>query len=577
VISSISLSPLVRPARLVGTWLLVSQALLTVCPTYAQTGSVPDPPRIMYYHDGRHTLAYMYEPPMQKAEFEAVVDDIAGTSIDALMFCLGDGRTMLHDTQVGELWGDPVDRWTHLIFRRTYQNVKGLLARGLDPLRLVCDRAHEKGIRFYPTLLMQLESGVRGGRGYDLRSSAFRMDNKQLDIGAQGDLAADWPGYHCANYKHQRVRDERFAIIQEVLTKYPVDGIELQMNFWPYYFHPQEIEAGRQIMNQWIAKVHKAVKKSGATRELVISIPSSLATCRARGLDPEAWIDQGIVDVLVAETTALPEILDPNSRTIGYETWLLKDIHTLVQTARGSNCRIHATLASTLNSDRLAEAPIQMIRAAAGNYWAQGIDGLYLTQWHGNWPFDGSFYEKLRELPHPDIMSPKDKFYHIPTITNRGAQPGLTTQLPAQLKLDQPAKIELTINDDLPRWDAVGRVHQVLLRFRVSNTTELDKLEFQINGKLLPDSQLRKINEMYRMSAPRYRAGSGYWFICRLDREHWPRQGANSITATLVARDPELGDEVTLRDVELETKYLMGKHFHRGQDRDLGPAENSGT
>ena len=61
-------------------------------------------PRIMFYHDGRHPLIYMYEPPMQKEEYEAAVDELVGTPVDTLMFCLGDGRTVLHDTKVGELW-----------------------------------------------------------------------------------------------------------------------------------------------------------------------------------------------------------------------------------------------------------------------------------------------------------------------------------------------------------------------------------------------------------------------------------------------------------------------------------------
>ena len=91
-------------------------------------------PRIMFYHDGRHPLLYMYEPPMQKEELESVVDDLAGTPVEALMFCLGDGRTMLHDTKAGELWGHYVDKWPHIIFRRTYQNAKGLIAEGTDPL-----------------------------------------------------------------------------------------------------------------------------------------------------------------------------------------------------------------------------------------------------------------------------------------------------------------------------------------------------------------------------------------------------------------------------------------------------------
>ena len=43
-------------------------------------------PSIMFYHDGRHPLIYMYEPPMQKAEYEAAVDELVGTSVEALMF-----------------------------------------------------------------------------------------------------------------------------------------------------------------------------------------------------------------------------------------------------------------------------------------------------------------------------------------------------------------------------------------------------------------------------------------------------------------------------------------------------------
>ena len=62
-------------------------------------------PRLMYYDDSRHSSIYMYEPPMLKEEFEASVDDLVGTPVDALMFGLGDGRTVLHDTKVGELWG----------------------------------------------------------------------------------------------------------------------------------------------------------------------------------------------------------------------------------------------------------------------------------------------------------------------------------------------------------------------------------------------------------------------------------------------------------------------------------------
>ena len=139
------------------------------------------------------------------------------------MFCLGDGRTVLHDTQVGEIWGDNVDEWPHLIFRRAHQNAKQLIQDGHDPLQLVCDRAHAKGMLLYPTLLVQQGSGERG---VDTRPSNSRLENKHLEIGAAGDLELG-PGNECLDFMHEEVREERFALIAETLERYEVDGFEL--------------------------------------------------------------------------------------------------------------------------------------------------------------------------------------------------------------------------------------------------------------------------------------------------------------------------------------------------------------
>ena len=73
------------------------------------------------------------------------------------------------------------------------------------------------------------------------------------------------------------------------------------------------------------------------------------------------------------------------------------------------------------------------------------------------------------------------------------------------------------------------------------------------------------------MSAPRYRV-TGYWYIYKLDPDHWPVKGTNTVKAVLLARDQDLKDQFCqLIDVELETKYLKGKNFHRSYvDQDLG-------
>ena len=80
------------------------------------------------------------------------------------MFCLGDGRTVLHDTKVGELWGHNVEKWPHLIFRRAHQNAKHLIQNNLDPLRLICDRAHARGALVTQSL-PQRDTGLGCSRG----------------------------------------------------------------------------------------------------------------------------------------------------------------------------------------------------------------------------------------------------------------------------------------------------------------------------------------------------------------------------------------------------------------------------
>ena len=144
------------------------------------------------------------------------------TPIEAIMFCLGDGRTMLHDTKVGELWGTPTEKWPHLGFRRAYQNAKHLIEEGNDPLRVICDRAHAKGLLLYATLLVQQWSGdPEADPGNFARTSNFRLENKHLEIGAGGDLDTNARSTQYLDFKHEEVREERFALIQETLGPVP--------------------------------------------------------------------------------------------------------------------------------------------------------------------------------------------------------------------------------------------------------------------------------------------------------------------------------------------------------------------
>ena len=528
-------------------------------------------PRVMFDHDARHPLIYMYEPPMYREELEAGVDELVGTPVEALMLTLGDIHTLMYDSRAGQLWGQGTPEWPHAIWRRAHQNFRKLIDEGNDPLRVLCERAHAKDMMLYPSLLVQqggrermLQSWKKKGFGPD----DWQTDLQPLEIGAQGGVEPDWPGYRARDFMREEVREQTLAVVEEVVRNYAVDGFELQLNYEPYFFHPKDVSAGRQVMTDWIGRVYAAVKQSDPERELVLHFPGDVHSARAVGLDPMAWIERGIADVLVPEAGGLSDQPDAAA-----------DFRPLVEAVSHSSCRIHAALPSRVSTDRIGEATIEMARATACNYWDQGIDGIYLAHWFGCWPYRPDFYEKLREVAHPDIMAARDKVYRLPTETNAPPRPvhvpRKANPLPVALEPGEPVRLALRISDDLRRWGDMGRVHQVLLRVRLTGTSELDRVGWRLNGAELPEPLLRRINEMYRMSSPLYRV-FGQWYVFELDDAHWPVRGDNALEIELLHRDPGLLVEAGIRDVELEIKYLMGASFHRGfVDLDLGPYERA--
>jgi hypothetical protein len=41
------------------------------------------------------------------------------------------------------------------------------------------------------------------------------------------------------------------------------------------------------------------------------------------------------------------------------------------------------------------------------------VDGFYVDHGFYNWPYDASFYEKLRKLPFAEVLAPRDKSYSV--------------------------------------------------------------------------------------------------------------------------------------------------------------------
>ena len=102
------------------------------------------------------------------------------------------------------------------------------------------------------------------------------------------------------------MREERLAILLDVIERYAVDGFELNLrsgsdtNFTAHFFHPSNVAAGRPLLTALVRKVREALRAKGEGLELVVRVPN-LSHCEQQGLDLRGWCEMGLVDVIVGE------------------------------------------------------------------------------------------------------------------------------------------------------------------------------------------------------------------------------------------------------------------------------------
>ena len=192
-------------------------------------------PRVFHYDDGRHfSPLYQWAPPLERDDFAYAVDQLVDSGVDTLLYSAGlEGGIVQYGSQVAQKWGDNVKEWNHPIFYRASRNLQQLVADGHDPMRVLAERCHEKGIWFIPSGTVCIVGGERErDLGYG-RKSDFVFDNPQFQVGEDDHPEAAGLGRFFGparlSFLHQEVRRERFVIFEELLTRYETDGVELDL------------------------------------------------------------------------------------------------------------------------------------------------------------------------------------------------------------------------------------------------------------------------------------------------------------------------------------------------------------
>ena len=415
--------------------------------------------KLLFHNDARHYYIYNYDPPFRLEDAWKPIDEIVGTGVDTLVYGLGAGPTMFHNTEVGEVWGSHIESFPEVSAWRASENIKSLQDRGLDPLKVLIDRAGEKGIEFFVALRQShlADPAIKD----DVFNWQFRIDNPELCLKGRGKYAFDWT--------HEKVRNERFALIEETVNKYDIDGLELDWVFWPHFFEDEDAELKSTILTDYMLKVRsvvdKAAHKKGRKIELGARVLPTNEGNKAAGINVSEWIKQDCLDFIIP-TIYQDQQMDPD---LPFE-WILELV-------RSSECKVYPSLHKSIGENSENLASMDHYRAGAASYWEKGADGIYLP-WF-KWPHGAEEINILSTIGDPNLIANASKHYVIRREDELSASYKYCSQLPAKIKVgakDSPTKVNFFIADKL------DKDYNSILRLVIYDNTVHDEMKVTLNG-----------------------------------------------------------------------------------------------
>jgi hypothetical protein len=503
-------------------------------------------PRLIYYNDARHYSFYRYDPPMSRHQIRQPIDEILGTQVDMVSFGLASGSTFLHDSKVGLRWGEGVEVHNHgVMWWRASECSKQAIEAGNDPLKVVVDRAHEKGRKLICSMRMNDAASQESGNLY--MTSRLKLEKPEIMIGDKaGD---DARARTCADFSREDVRAERLAVIEEVTDRYGADGLEID----PYvgcYFAPSEARDSADILTDFVREVRALFDRIGEKRgqklTLAARVYPELEDNLAIGMDVETWLSTGLVDLAVVTSKGS---LHDGEMPIGW----------VIDAAKDGGATVYPQLSGTAYDDRDHDGTIEMYRAIATNYFAMGVDGVYLSDL--GWPYDKTAYEIMREMGDPDIFERKNKQYFLPQREPDKAGFIAERDLPITLEEGKAATVSFVVGDKLDAAREDNELDGAVLGIRIVQTCPEDRLSFAMNGKSLEPSRVTHyygglVSYTAARSGLEQRINTHYWFWFDLPID-LVREGKNEVVVTMDRHFTPLAAERVLHQVELKINYVQ--------------------
>ena len=447
--------------------------------------------------------------------------EVAAVNFSTFVFLASMPDLCSYDTKVGETYGDR--------FGPDYRGgwapgIRGLRSEGTDALKVVTSHMHSKGKEVLAAIRMSDTHHATISRETHL-CPLFAVKNPQFVI-RQPDQRTNETAL---DYSYPEVRAHRLAIMQEIVEKYDVDGLELNFVRWAKHFPRDKGRQKADIMTRYVGTIHKMMATAAGKRgrkplTLGVRIPESIEACWRAGVDIETWVKRGWIDYVVLSTW---NNTDPNL-PVGEFTRFTKPagVDTIVVMGNMMGCIYDGPpkildRPIAMSAKHKSESYLAMLltaaeaRGAAANYYAAGADSI--SFWNVGIHFGGEVTaapeQRKRIADWTQAVITPERVYQGPrTYRYLPMGKGISTRKPPLRNypwydegfspLGHKNSPVLTFADDqlkkrqvFPFQMADGRDGKPLpgtLTFWIYHLNEQDQLTVDINGKTVTAKNIRR-------------------------------------------------------------------------------------
>ncbi len=474
--------------------------------------------RTIYFDDARHYYLFVFEPPMAMEDAWSPVDQVVGTAVDTFAYGVARGDGLFYPSRVGTRFGADIQPFEQAAYWRVWHNMQSLIDRGLDPLRVLVDRAHDKGLDFIASL----------------RVGNYTHKYPEHDVMTGG-----------RGFVHEEVRGHQLDVLRELAVEYPVDGIELDIASAPgggsFLLSDEDAREHAPVITSWVRDVASMARSRGGAPAVVgARVYPTEEMCLRRGIDVRAWLAEGLVDYVVP-MLYVDFTLDPDM-----------PIDWIVEAAHEADVSVYAMLQPYVASENSGApervyASTDNMRAAASNFWGRGVDGMYT--WFMRWPLGDSQRRTLSDLGDPESVKQARKHYVVRRRSEQAVDLGYDAALPVYVPpgdAGQRRPVSFYVSDDFE--GSADRIVSARLRIRILDLVSADDLKIELNGLSLEGERWRR---SYGDVIAPYKS---QWLEIDLHTVR-PRKGWNTLDFVLVSRPPDLAGTLEVEDVELLVEY----------------------